>query len=155
MIDGHGVRRGRGFTVIELLIGIVLMAVLLALAAPSVKQYAANQRVKASAVELVAALNYARSEAIKRNEATLLMPDGTWAEAWVMVVGGNVIRRWDLPAGLNITGGPDEVEYLVSGRTGVASEFVVCNSESDVPVVRRIVRVDASGRPNVARGERC
>lgn len=154
MIDGHGAGRSRGFTVIELLIGIVLMAVLLALAAPSVKQYAANQRVKASAVELVAALNYARSEAIKRNEATLLMPNGTWAEAWVMVVGGNVIRRWDLPAGLSVTG-PDEVEYLVSGRTGVASEFVVCNSESDVPVVRRIVRVDASGRPNVARGERC
>ena len=56
-----------GFTIIELMIGITLTAVLLGLAAPPLTQMLANEKVRASAEAMVTAVQTARAEAIKRN----------------------------------------------------------------------------------------
>lgn len=58
---------GRGFTVIELMVVVALVAVILALAAPSMYDYLVRQRVAGINAELVTDLELARSEAIARN----------------------------------------------------------------------------------------
>lgn len=58
---------GRGFTVIELMVVVALVAVILALAAPSMYDYLVRQRVAGVAAELMTDLQFARTEAVTRN----------------------------------------------------------------------------------------
>jgi type IV fimbrial biogenesis protein FimT len=56
----------RGFTLMELMFTITVLGVLLALAVPSFRETIENNRVTAQNNEFVTALNYARSEALRR-----------------------------------------------------------------------------------------
>lgn len=60
-------KRVNGFTLVELLIGLSLMAILMALAAPSFSGMLVNWKVRGMAENVSAALQLARAEAIKRN----------------------------------------------------------------------------------------
>ena len=61
-------RSMEGVTLIELMITLSVAAILLSLAIPSFQQIAATNRVAGLTNELTAALNLARSEAIKRGD---------------------------------------------------------------------------------------
>lgn len=63
--SGHGILQ-RGFTVIELMVTVAILAVLASLAAPSFTPIIERWRVRQTAEELQSTLYYARSEAIKR-----------------------------------------------------------------------------------------
>ncbi len=57
---------GRGFTLFELLITVIVAAVILAIAVPNLSLFVDSSRLRASQSELVSALTLARSEATKR-----------------------------------------------------------------------------------------
>lgn len=57
----------RGFTLVELLVVIALVAIILALAAPSFTGTLARKRLEGVASELATDIQYARSEAAQRN----------------------------------------------------------------------------------------
>lgn len=59
--------QSRGFTLVELLVVIALVAIILALAAPSFTSTLARKRLEGVASELATDLHYARSEAMQRN----------------------------------------------------------------------------------------
>ena len=59
--------RQTGFTLIELMIVVALVAILLALAAPSFRESIARNKVEGVAGELTTDVQYARSEAVARN----------------------------------------------------------------------------------------
>lgn len=59
----------RGFTLIELIVAIAVAAILLTVAVPSMKNLIRNNRVTGQTNELVAMINFARSEAIRRNDS--------------------------------------------------------------------------------------
>jgi type IV fimbrial biogenesis protein FimT len=61
-------RRSGGLTLIELLVVMALLAVIATLAAPSFTGLLAKKRVEGITAELVTDLQYARSEAVQRNE---------------------------------------------------------------------------------------
>lgn len=61
-------RPQRGFTMIELLITIVIVAILAALAVPSFQSLLANAQIRTAAQALHDGLQLARVEAIRRNE---------------------------------------------------------------------------------------
>ena len=60
-------RAHRGLTIIELMVVVAVVAVLITLAAPSMRAMIAAQRVKSINAELVTDLQFARSEAARRN----------------------------------------------------------------------------------------
>ncbi|MFT7723137.1 MAG: GspH/FimT family pseudopilin [Roseateles sp.] len=83
----------RGIGLVESLVVLVIMALLLALAAPSFSTWIAGTRVRATAESLLAGLQYARSEATTRNtqvrfQLTTSVDDGcalsTSGLAWVV-----------------------------------------------------------------------
>jgi prepilin-type N-terminal cleavage/methylation domain-containing protein len=57
----------RGMTLIELMVTLTLLALMAVLAAPSAVEYLRNAKLREAAHTVVAALQFARNEAIKRN----------------------------------------------------------------------------------------
>lgn len=60
-------RARRGFTMIELFVGVAIVAIILALGVPSLRNWLVAQRVSSVATELVTDMRYARAEAISAN----------------------------------------------------------------------------------------
>lgn len=69
--------RKNGFTMIELLIGITIMGILLALAIPSFSDLIARRRLDGIATELSTDLQYARTQSISTNANVSLVASAT------------------------------------------------------------------------------
>ena len=147
----------QGFTLLELIITLVILAILVTIAVPSFSSYILNQRVKTTAFELAAALSYARSEAIKLNANVQLSQDNAGWEGWSMVRTDTnaVLRTWQRPARLAITANENAVTFQRDGRANAAVTFTVCDADASSQVARRLVQLDVSGRPNLTRGANC
>lgn len=59
--------RAQGMTLIELMTAMLVLAILMAIAIPSFRDFAADSRTSAVTTDLVTALNLARSEALRRS----------------------------------------------------------------------------------------
>ncbi|MDR2786880.1 MAG: GspH/FimT family pseudopilin [Candidatus Accumulibacter sp.] len=57
----------RGFTLVEMVIGISILSILIAMAVPSFSLWIRNMGIRAAAESLLSGLQLARSEALKRN----------------------------------------------------------------------------------------
>jgi type IV fimbrial biogenesis protein FimT len=60
--------RDRGFTLVELLIVVAVLAVILTLAAPSFREMIEMQRLRGTSAQLTTDIQFARSEAVSRQE---------------------------------------------------------------------------------------
>lgn len=119
--------RCRGFTLIELLITVAIVAILGGVAVPSMMSTVQNNRSTVLANELISAINFARSEAIKRGLQVNMCPRNTagdacaadWSSGWlVQMPGGDVLQVWDDPGGsANVTTAPT-VSLIAFGPMG-------------------------------------
>ena len=71
-----------GLTLIELLVGVVVVAVLLTLAVPPFHSLAQQQKVRSAGMTLYSDLQLARSEAIKRNKDVTVCFSGSGTTDW-------------------------------------------------------------------------
>jgi prepilin-type N-terminal cleavage/methylation domain-containing protein len=84
----------KGFSLLELLVVIGIGGILLAAALPAVGEYLRNNRLTSQTNTLVATINFARGEAITRNQnvfiSALNMSDSTntWGKGWEVWVDG-------------------------------------------------------------------
>ncbi len=140
-----------GFTLLELITAMAVAAVLITIGIPSFASFTTNQRVKTTAFEMVVLLNYARSEAIKRNQPVSLQAAGS---TWTLEVDSE-LRTLTIPASVDIDSGVDNVTFMPDGRSTSAVVFTVCDVDGSEAVTRRTVRLDVSGRPNITRGDNC
>ncbi|MGH8690781.1 MAG: GspH/FimT family pseudopilin [Burkholderiales bacterium] len=144
-------RAGAGFTLIELLMVLAILAVLMAITAPSMRAFMDSQIVKTPASDLYASLVLARSEAIKRNSAVDLVPSGAdWATGWQVRAAGTVLRVQEAYPRLSIaasSGGT--VTYGGNGRLSTSATTFRVTVPGNAEARMRCVSVDVSGRPNV------
>ena len=151
-------RRHRGVSVIELMIGLLLFAVVMMLAFPSFTTMMHNMKIRGKADSILAGLNAARAEALKRNPAPgvanqgvefLLMldaPDPADVAAFAANTTGPswAVRALDPVAGVSFVEGHDGLEG--SNETDPANLKVQINA-ANLPAGNTI-RFDGMGRVN-------
>jgi type IV fimbrial biogenesis protein FimT len=148
-------RRATGFTMVEMLAVVVILAILAAIAAPNLGMMVRTQRVKSASFDLMASLILARSEAVKRNVAVTITPaTGGWANGWSIAdANGNALRTKSAMSNISISG-PTTVTYSGNGRlspVGSAPQFGI--SASDVTAANQFcVKVSSSGAPFSLQG---
>ena len=67
-------RRSKGFTLVELMVTIAVVAVLLAIALPSFRKVIQRNRVASASNDLLASISYARTTAINRGQLVSMCP---------------------------------------------------------------------------------
>lgn len=115
----------RGFTIVELIVTLMLMAMLVALGAPMMSDYLRNARLREAANTILTALQFARGEAIKRNQPLAFRVDGN--DLSITSPAGEVIRHERLSEGsgarvVRISDG-EVVDSVVFGGAGRPSPF--------------------------------
>lgn len=71
-----------GFTLIELMVVLAVLAILLTLSAPSLTSFMRSAELSTASDSFVASLNAARSEAMKRNLPAMVMPLESGRQDW-------------------------------------------------------------------------
>lgn len=150
----------KGFTLIELMVTLAILAIVLGMAIPSFSSMLQDSRVSSLGSELQGALLLARSEAIKRRQDVVLCrgnvgasscENGTdWGGGWlVRQTGGDLIKVWDSAQGLVIVGPNAGVTFRGNGMAS-ASNFSVkpigCTGQQ-----RRVITVSATGATTLSK----
>lgn len=127
--------RASGFTVIELMVVVAILATLAGLAAPSFTPIIERWRVRQTVEDLQATMYYARSEAIKRGGSVAIVRAGDdsgctavgstktlWSCGWTVFADDN--NNGTLDTGettLQVTSAPTKVQVQIAGSKGVLS----------------------------------
>lgn len=88
----------KGLSLIELMVVIAVAAILMSVGVPSFRDLIESQRLTATVNDFFAAINLARSEAIKRGRRVDLVPlssDENWAKGWVVFIDDDDDQRPD------------------------------------------------------------
>jgi type IV fimbrial biogenesis protein FimT len=87
--------RKNGFTLIEMMITVAILAVVITTSAQSFSSLLGRNKMSTQAADFISALQYARSEAVKRNARVTLCPsadgnscttNGKWESGWLVFV---------------------------------------------------------------------
>jgi type IV fimbrial biogenesis protein FimT len=152
----------RGFTLVEMMIAIAVMAILLAVAVPSFNDALLGNRLAAHANSLVASVALARGEAIKRNGTVTLCASadgvncsssGGWEQGWIVKSSAGVLQRQQaLTTGLTITqaGGTAQLSFDATGLGATAATLTVCRA-TPPGSQQRMVSIASTGRATVTR----
>ncbi|MNF87328.1 hypothetical protein D3C84_697930 [compost metagenome] len=147
----------KGFTLVELMVALVVLAILIGVAVPSYQNIIASQRLRAAVSDLHSALVFARSEAIKRNRTITLGPsEDDWGLGWKVPspVSGqdDILVHGQIP-GISIESSQDEVEFSASGRVANAVEFEFSVSVNADEEKTSCLKLGLDGRASSTSGE--
>lgn len=119
----------RGLTLMELLVGISVLSILIAVGVPSFRQFLINGEIRAAARAMVSGLALARTEAIRLNTPVSFILAGN---AWT-------IRRLDTDAVMHRSENREASSRLFTASLPVGSTAVTFNA------LGRAVRPDPDG----------
>lgn len=142
----------RGFTLVEMITTVLILAILAAIGIPAYGNFVAGQRIKTASFDVMSTLMFARSEALKRNANVTVTPvSGTnWANGWSVTSDALTLNQQSAYRGLTLTG-PATLTYNNNGRLNAAiTSFSISSSGNSTAT--RCIRVDLSGRPNSKKG---
>ena len=140
-------RRARGFTLVEAMTVIAILAILTGLSSASFVWLNQATTIRGAAFDLVADLDFARSEAVKRNlDVTVLPLNDDWAQGWQVMVGNEVLRSRAATGGqIGFPAAPTTLTFDGGGRASLATvrNFQICPPSGSV--AGRVIRIDPSG----------
>ncbi len=168
-----------GFTLIELMVVVALVAVLQSLAAPALMSLANSMRLTTATNLLFSSLLLARSEAIKRNSRAVVCKSATgsacittggWEQGWIVFHDANnnaaldsgeaiLSREQTVSPPIRLTGNSPVASYVSYTAMGTSNypsgafqtgTFTIC-PESSTSVAAREIKISISGRPRTLK----
>lgn len=164
----------RGFTMIELMVTLAVVAVAVTLAVPGFANFIREQQVTTQTNDFLSSLNIARSEALKRgvpisvcasSDGASCSGNNDWAAGWIVftddgptagtVEGGSgetVLRVYDgIGSGtLTADGGATFVTFMGDGLAGARDDFTLTPPTCQGNQVRSI-DLSATGRGDTSK----
>lgn len=135
-----------------------IAAIVISLAAPAFVETLRKNRLTTQANTLIASLNLARSEAVKRNALITVCASndqascsGSWEDGWVILDNNNqLLRAFDaMDASIAVTSAPGSLQYAATGFLGGGAtttiKFNLCATSGDPG---RQIDIPPTGRPN-------
>lgn len=159
----------RGFTAIELMVTVAILAVLTAIAAPSFKPLIERWKVRQVTEELQSTFYVARSEAIKRgggvtilhnSSATECTTSGDWSCGWIVFAdtnndgkqdsGEDTLQTISLPSKVSVkltaTNAPSFIKIDRWGQLSAAQTAVLLKGSSDAQASTSSLCISGNGR---------
>jgi type IV fimbrial biogenesis protein FimT len=146
-------RAHAGFTMIEMLVAMCVVAILIALAGPFLTNMGAAQQVRSASYDVYSTLTQARSEALTRNTLVTVSPiSGDWAQGWTVTqADGTVLRRQSAYPRIALTG-PAQIIYSGEGRPSTTATPFLFSASNVTTDAWRCLRVRLNGRASISRG---
>jgi type IV fimbrial biogenesis protein FimT len=164
-------RRDYGFTLIELMITLAIVAIIAAIGAPSLQRFINDTRMTTQVNDFLVGLNLARSEAVKRSTRVTMCPSsngvncaaaGDWSIGWIIYIdaSGTVLRvHGTQPNGYSLVGSANvmrSISYLPNGQArtlgDVAEGGTIKLCGPDLSVNGRVIDIAAGpGKPTISQ----
>ena len=167
-------RRDSGFTLIELMIAVALVAILLATAVPALDDFTNDARQTGAINDFISSIHLARNTAITTNSRVTMCASASgtnceltsWDAGWIVFgdlnsngaleLGETIVSASAAVEGLSIQSGefPAALMYRPNGRamtaalTGNSGEFAVCDFRG--VDYAKVILVEISGRPRMS-----
>jgi type IV fimbrial biogenesis protein FimT len=144
-----------GFTLVELMIGIVVLAILLGFAVPNFNDASLSARLNGFANSLAAAAQVARSEAVKRNATITVCASsdgetcddpGGWEHGWIVVDQATAVviqAHEPLPTQFKISG-TQQLDFPGTVVGATTATLTVCRADP-VGSEERVVTISGTG----------
>ena len=168
-------KKHSGYTLLELIITVALVALVFAIAIPSMTTFNQNDRLTTNINTLIGHLAYARSEAVKRSVQVALCASndgatcsGSWNDGWIVFIdadsdnaftaGEEVIRTHQDLGGnntLSATGIGTQIIYDNRGFVNAASvgSLQLCDNRSGPH--GKTIRITTTGRVRLESDTSC
>jgi prepilin-type N-terminal cleavage/methylation domain-containing protein len=120
-------RAAYGFTLIELMIVVAIAAILVAVGAPALSEFMADQRVRTTASDIAADVAFARAKAIENSRRAYIQKTGAlWTNGWRVYVDLNSSGSFDPGEELKQFDGfaPASTQYVCSTVADFAANVI-------------------------------
>jgi len=151
-----------GFTLLELMIAISVLAIGLTLAVPSIRTIAANNQISVANNSIITGFNLARSEAVTRGNNVAICPssdgdtcdDDNWDKGWIVfddadgsgsMAETEVIRRVFRKSDVTRAGLSGNVVFKPDGTQTTAGDTITICHDPDVTDKCRLITITRFG----------
>ena len=151
------------------MVAIAILAILASIAAPAMQNMIVQSRLTSQTNELISAVQFARGEAIKRNQRIRLCSaasagatacGGSWAHWVVLNANNTVLRQGSLPSTLKLSStlNANTLEFLPTGLNTVTPDsndtLVLCSPTGNGDTTRTI-QIRLAGGTAVTKSAGC
>lgn len=137
----HYCARELGFTLIELMVTLAMVAILMTVAVPSFTNFQRNAELTSFTNSLMAGVNAARGEAMKRGRNAMVVPIlGDWNNGWTVFVD------------VNRNGVYDETTDITVMKREAAPSYLAVTNTASTPADSLYIMYDASGYSRLTGG---
>jgi type IV fimbrial biogenesis protein FimT len=127
--------RQRGFTLVEMAVTLVVLAIAVGYAIPAYQGLSADSSIRSTSMDLIAAINEARGQSLStRSNITFKATDSTnWSNGWT-VTDGTTSHTWQVGGKDTVSADPTSATSIVFQSNGFISTaavtFTICDDRT-------------------------